>query len=200
MTVAPIIKGYCPGALRPMMSGDGLVVRIRPFHGRLTSSQARTIAQLAQRHGNGLMDLSARGNIQLRGVTQEQMAPLIEGLSQLSLIDEDVERESRRNIMVTPFWDEGCETQALVKELTDAMGSLQAPDIPGKFGFAVDTDTDCTLQSASADVRLERDAKGLLIVVADGHALGKPVTFETAVHEVLALTRWFVLALSLIHI
>ncbi len=28
------IKGWCPGALRPMQSGDGLVVRIRP---RLTT-------------------------------------------------------------------------------------------------------------------------------------------------------------------
>ena len=27
---APQVKGWCPGAHRPMMSGDGLVVRIRP--------------------------------------------------------------------------------------------------------------------------------------------------------------------------
>ena len=27
---APVIQGWCPGALRPMMSGDGLVVRVRP--------------------------------------------------------------------------------------------------------------------------------------------------------------------------
>ena len=194
MTVAPIIKGYCPGALRPMMSGDGLVVRIRPFHGRINSAQARAIAHLAQRHGNGMMDLSARGNIQLRGVTQEQMAPLIEGLSQLSLIDEDVERESRRNIMVTPFWDEGSQTDALVSALNDALRSENGLEIPGKFGFAVDTDTTCVLQSASADVRLERDTKSDLILVADGCPRGKAVTFETAVHEVLALTRWFVLA------
>ena len=32
------IKGWCPGALRPMQSGDGLVVRIRPPTGRLTRS------------------------------------------------------------------------------------------------------------------------------------------------------------------
>ena len=32
---AAAIKGWCPGALRPMQSGDGLVVRVRPFGGRL---------------------------------------------------------------------------------------------------------------------------------------------------------------------
>ena len=34
------IKGWCPGALRPMQSGDGLVVRIRPRGGRLSPAQA----------------------------------------------------------------------------------------------------------------------------------------------------------------
>ena len=29
------VQGWCPGALRPMMSGDGLVVRVRPQAGRL---------------------------------------------------------------------------------------------------------------------------------------------------------------------
>ena len=31
---APIVQGWCPGALRPMLSGDGLVVRVRlpPTH------------------------------------------------------------------------------------------------------------------------------------------------------------------------
>lgn len=32
----PIIQGWCPGALRPMASGDGLVVRIRLPGGRMT--------------------------------------------------------------------------------------------------------------------------------------------------------------------
>ena len=49
---APVVKGYCPGALRPMMSGDGLVVRVRPFNGRLRRAQADGIATLAAAHGN----------------------------------------------------------------------------------------------------------------------------------------------------
>ena len=34
------IKGWCPSALRPMQSGDGLVVRVRPRGGRLSAEQA----------------------------------------------------------------------------------------------------------------------------------------------------------------
>ena len=41
MSSAPKVYGWCPGALRPMMSGDGLVVRIRAPLGRLTSEQAK---------------------------------------------------------------------------------------------------------------------------------------------------------------
>ena len=39
------IKGWCPGALRPMASGDGLVVRVRPPLGRFTPAQAGAIAR-----------------------------------------------------------------------------------------------------------------------------------------------------------
>ena len=38
---APQVFGWCPGALRPMMSGDGLVVRLRVPMGRLNPDQIR---------------------------------------------------------------------------------------------------------------------------------------------------------------
>ena len=56
------VKGWCPGALRPMLSGDGLVVRVRPRGGRLAAEQVAGIAALSARHGNGLIDLSSRAN------------------------------------------------------------------------------------------------------------------------------------------
>ncbi|WP_374375743.1 precorrin-3B synthase [Tabrizicola sp.] len=97
------IKGWCPGALRPMQSGDGLVVRIRPPLGRLTSTQAQAIAEASTRHGNGIIDLSARANLQLRGVTEVSHGPLIDDLRAQGLIDPDIETESLRNLIVTPF-------------------------------------------------------------------------------------------------
>ncbi|PIV75968.1 MAG: precorrin-3B synthase, partial [Rhodobacteraceae bacterium CG17_big_fil_post_rev_8_21_14_2_50_65_11] len=48
---APRVHGWCPGALRPMMSGDGLVVRVRAPIGRLTQAQAAGVARLAGLHG-----------------------------------------------------------------------------------------------------------------------------------------------------
>ncbi|MFP5478479.1 MAG: precorrin-3B synthase [Alphaproteobacteria bacterium] len=97
------IKGWCPGALRPMQSGDGLVVRIRPPLGRLTPHQAQAIAQAAETHGNGIIDLSARANLQLRGVTETSHPRLIDDLRTQGLIDPDIQTESLRNLIVTPF-------------------------------------------------------------------------------------------------
>ena len=191
MNATPQIKGWCPGALRPMLSGDGWVVRVRPYGGRLLPAQADGLASLAATHGNGMFDLSARGNIQMRGIHQASHTPLIEGLRDMSLVDVDADIEGRRNILITPFWQAGDETEMLGIALTQALAASGAPTLPGKFGFAIDTGDQPVLQSASADIRLERDAGGGLILVADGAATGKPVNIGTAIQEVVALARWF---------
>lgn len=191
MSSAPQIKGWCPGALRPMLSGDGWVVRVRPYGGRLRRAQADGLATLAAAHGNGMFDLSGRGNVQMRGVREDSHRPLIEGLRRMSLVDADASVEGRRNILVTPFWQSGDDTELFAAELTQALAAPDAPALPGKFGFAIDTGRLPVLQTASADIRLERDAGCGLILVADGADTGKPVTSETAVSEAVALARWF---------
>ncbi|MEH6520716.1 precorrin-3B synthase [Sulfitobacter sp.] len=190
--IAHEVKGWCPGALRPMMSGDGLVVRVRPFGGRLRRAQADGIASLASAHGNGLVDVSSRGNLQIRGVSPENHPVLIEGLKLMGLIDPTPEVESRRNILVTPFWEPSDETETLAAMLTDALAAADAPELPGKFGFAVDTAGAPVLQDASSDIRLENDANGQLILVAEGMTSGKRVTAANAIAEAIALARWFV--------
>lgn len=183
-----LVQGWCPGALRPMLSGDGLVVRIRPDLGRLTPAQARGIADAARAFGNGQIDLSARGNVQLRGVSDATHPALIEALAALGLIDPDSEAEQRRNILVTPFAD--AETLALAAQMQVALA--QMPALPGKFGFAVDTGPAPVLSGIAADIRAERAADGQLILRCEGAALGAPVT-DLAVAAV-ALAQWFVAA------
>ncbi|WP_395004096.1 precorrin-3B synthase [Cypionkella sp.] len=184
----PIIQGWCPGALRPMASGDGLVVRVRPHGGRLTQAQARGIADLARRHGNGLIDLSNRANLQLRGVTEASYPALITGLRQLGLIDDSAEAEARRNIIVTPFWHSADPTQRLAAELTAALAAADAPALPAKFGFVLDTAAQPVLRDVSADIWIETGPEGLLLAVQGG---AKAVSAKDAVAQALALARWF---------
>jgi precorrin-3B synthase len=179
------IKGWCPGALRPMQSGDGLVVRIRPPMGRLTPQQAQAIAKAAESHGNGIIDLSARANLQLRGVTEASHGPLIEDLRAQGLIDPDIETESLRNLIVTPFRND--ETIILAAALTAALARM--PRLPGKFGFALDTGPRPVLTGASVDIRVEREPQGRLILRPEGHTLGQPVT--DLAHDAIAMADWF---------
>ena len=81
MSAAPIaVKGWCPGALQPMPSGDGLIVRIKPFCGALSLDQARGLAETAQRLGNGHIDLTRRANLQIRGLAEADLRPALEGI------------------------------------------------------------------------------------------------------------------------
>ncbi len=187
----PENKGWCPGALRPMISGDGLVVRLRPRGGRLTREQARGIAALSAQFGNGLIDLSARANLQLRGVTEAGYGALLDGLSALGLIDPSTEVEARRNIVVTPFWADGDGTAELAQRLAQALAADEAPQTPGKFGYAVDCGMTPVLGSISADIRIERGADGGLILRPDGAGAGAPVTMDSAVAAAMALACWF---------
>ncbi|WP_420970557.1 precorrin-3B synthase [Bradyrhizobium sp. B120] len=188
---AVAIKGWCPGALRPMQSGDGLVVRIRPRGGRLDAVQAAGIADLAGRYGNGLIDLTSRANLQIRGVSDEGYPALIDGLAGLGLLDADSDTEAQRNILVTPFWTPDDDTPLLAAELERALAGASL-DLPTKFGFAIDDGSARVLAGASADIRIERDRNGGLLVRSDGAQFGLSVARSEAVQAALAMAEWFV--------
>jgi precorrin-3B synthase len=188
----PVIKGWCPGALRPMLSADGWVVRVRPPAGRLTPKQASGIADLATACGNGVIDLSSRANLNLRGVTEQAYGPLIEGLDALGLLDATPDAEERRNIVLTPFWSPGDGVEELATELAEALAAPDAPRLPAKFGFAIDCGPRPVLSHVPVDIRLERSADGELIVRASGAVRGALVSPGTAVDTMLALAAWFV--------
>ncbi|HEY0212393.1 MAG TPA: hypothetical protein VGC40_02250 [Paenirhodobacter sp.] len=181
------VRGWCPGALRPMASGDGLVLRIRPHGGRLSAAAVRALADLAAEHGNGLIDLGSRAHLQLRGIAAPGLPAIHAVLTGLGLLDPDPQAEARRNILTTPIWTD-TETPQLVSRLERAL--QDAPELPAKFGFAVDTGAVAVLGGASADIRIERGVQGL-ILRADGMDLGEPVSADEAPGRAVALAHWF---------
>ena len=182
-----VVKGWCPGALRPMMSGDGLVVRVRPRMARLTAEQAQGLAKAALTHGNGLIDLTARANLQLRGIRPETHLALLDDLTLLGLIDADETVESRRNIVVSPFWVAGDATQQAVDVVSAVLAAPEFAGLPGKFGVAVDS-VPAVLQAISADIRIER-MDGAWLVRPDGFATG--VVVRDVAGALRRLLIWF---------
>ena len=157
MTAAQI-KGWCPGALRPMLSGDGYLVRLRLTGGVLPASAAKAIAHCAEAFGNGLLDLSARANLQLRGVGEAQLPALVEALQSHHLLDESAEAEAVRNVMASPLAglaDDGAfDIRPFVNALEERLASDAALHaLPSKFGFIVDDGGGLSLSSVAADIR-----------------------------------------------
>ncbi|WP_299351291.1 cobalamin biosynthesis protein CobG [uncultured Shimia sp.] len=186
----PDPKGWCPGAYRPMMSGDGLVVRVRPEFARLTRAQIQGLCDLSLTYGSGLIDLTSRANLQIRGVGEDDHEALLQDLADLGLLKDDPDLEARRNILMAPTWQMDDDTYRITSELMKRLAEL--PPLPAKVGFAVDTGKTPVLSTNSADFRIERDELGGLILRADGAALGRPVTVETAVTSLIDMAHWFV--------
>jgi precorrin-3B synthase len=185
----PIIQGRCPGAFNPMMSGDGLVVRVRPRLARLTRDQILGLCAAAQRFGNATIDLTNRANLQLRGVSQEAYDPLMQALAALDLLDHDPGVETRRNILVTPFYAPDDLTSRLTQSLLNSLPQL--PELPPKFGFVIDTGPARLLAGVSGDIRLERADNNTLILRADGAQSGRIVSEDEAMDRLTELALWF---------
>jgi precorrin-3B synthase len=186
------VKGWCPGALRPMLSGDGWLVRVRPRRGRLSSVQATAIADLADACGSGVIEVSRRANIQIRGVAEARMPRLIDGLAALALIDRSADVEARRNIVLTPFSRCDDASEVIADALARALSTPDAPELPAKFGFAVDCEPSPVLRTVSADIRIESDASGGLLCRAHAASRGARATITTAAETAMALAAWFV--------
>ena len=158
MSAAIQPKGWCPGALRPMLSGDGYLVRLRICGGVVSAAAARAIADCAKRYGNGLLDLSARANLQLRGVQEASLPALVEALQAHGLIDESAEAESVRNVLASPLAgvapDAAFDIRPYVRALEQRLASDAAlHGLPSKFGFIVDDGAGLSLSGLGADIR-----------------------------------------------
>jgi precorrin-3B synthase len=178
------VKGWCPGALRPMESGDGLLVRIKPWGGAFTLAQAAGLAELAARLGNGQIDLTRRANLQIRGLDEEALPELHQALDRLGLLDADAATEAARNVMVGPV--AGPEVRALTVALTQAIvADRRLAALPAKFGWLVDGGGPLSIIGERADVALAVSADGVALR-AKGAWLGVAAP-DRAVKAALAL-------------
>lgn len=172
-----------------MAAGDGLLVRVKPQLGVLSRAQVLGLCEAALAHGNGLIDLTRRANLQLRGVSEAEWPALLDRLMALGLVDRDPAREGRRNVMVAPDWQAGDDTHRIASDLLARLDDLA--ELPGKVGFVVDAGPSRCLAKEAGDFRIERAQTGELILRADGRTHGTAVESGREVDGLIALARWF---------
>jgi precorrin-3B synthase len=161
LTVPYEIKGWCPGVQHPMQSGDGLIVRVRPWVGTFTLEQGAGLADIAATLGNGHIDLTRRANLQIRGLSEDRSPALRDVLDRLGLL----QAEEARNVMVGPL--AGPEVRALAL----ALGRALPHDLPSKFGCLVDDGGPLSIAGERADIALCLTTEGVAVRV-DGEWRG----------------------------
>jgi precorrin-3B synthase len=66
---APLVRGTCPTLAAPMQTGDGLLARLNPVAAGLSPAQLIGLCEAALHHGNGIVEVTARGSFQIRGLS-----------------------------------------------------------------------------------------------------------------------------------
>jgi len=61
-------RGACPGISAPMVTGDGLLVRLRPSV-PISLDAFTAFCEASQTHGNGIVEVTQRGSLQVRGLS-----------------------------------------------------------------------------------------------------------------------------------
>ncbi|MCZ7932855.1 precorrin-3B synthase [Agrobacterium leguminum] len=77
-------RGLCPTLSAPMRTGDGFLSRIA-FEADIDPRDMVVLCHLAERHGNGLIDITARSSLQFRGLTPESACALEKDVLALDL-------------------------------------------------------------------------------------------------------------------
>ncbi|WP_246574189.1 cobalamin biosynthesis protein CobG [Streptomyces genisteinicus] len=132
----------CPGALRLHTADDGALARVRVPAGLLSARQAHALADAADRLGDGALDITSRGNLQLRGLDAARARELADLLDAADLLPAPA-HERVRNVVASPLSGlDGhghLDVQPLVREL-DALlcTGARAAALSGRFLFALD--------------------------------------------------------------
>jgi precorrin-3B synthase len=176
----------CPGALTLFPAADGGLARVRVPGGFADAAQLRAIAQAAREIGNGGVELTSRGNVQVRGVPDGAIAELGDLLAAAGLLP-SMTHERVRNVVASPLAgiDNDRDLSSLVAELDAALCSEPAlAELPGRFLFAIDDGRgDVAALGADVTATLSESAS------VEGIAVDSPVAAMIAVAAAFLLER-----------
>ncbi len=163
-----------------MATGDGLLVRFSPI-GTLRLDAFRMLCEAAKRYGNGIIEITARGNIQVRGLSATSAPEFADAIAEL-----DIAAEDGVPIVCNPL--AGLDPAELIDASTvaaDLRKALARSPLASRLSPKVSIAIDCgeTYQlDVPADIRLRalNDGRSLGIDVS-GHELGAAVIADVVV-------------------
>jgi precorrin-3B synthase len=168
-------RNACPRLDAPMETGDGLLARIVPA-GPVPIDAFAALCAAAQTFGNGLMEVSARGSLQVRGLTP-QSAPLFARAATALGVDAGYGPP----VLATPLPDDPTaliDAHAVAAEIRRDVAARKFVLAP-KVSVIVDGGGRIHCDALPADIRLQAiaaaDAPRLFVSVAGDAASSVPL-------------------------
>ena len=209
--MAGVTTDRCPGVLRPHQAADGAMVRVRVPGGQTTGPQLQRLGHLAVQYGSGLLQLTSRASLQVRGLPELLPESFEDAVADAGFLP-SAAHERVRNIACSPLTglDGGlADLRSLVGQLDQALQQdADLSTLSGRFLFGLDDgrgdvaalEPDLTYRALDPDQGLvlvgpelgfavpSRDAVATLVALAHDFALAREASGAWRVHE---LPAWF---------
>jgi precorrin-3B synthase len=183
------VADACPGALQVHQASDGALARVRLPGGVLTPTQLQVLATASTELSTGELELTSRGNIQLRSVTDPD--DLAERLADAGLLPSET-HERVRNILASPLAGRvgGNSVSGLVDDLDSALrDDADLADLPGRILFTVD-DGRGDVSGMEGDIGVHATGEDYALILA-GRDTGVRVPRAGAVETMIDAARGF---------
>ncbi len=180
----------CPGALQVHQAADGALMRVRLPGGVISAGALETLAHLAADHGGGALELTSRGSLQIRGITDP--GRVADGLTGAGLLPSRT-HERVRNIVSSPLSGRSgglADVREWVGALDRALqGDEALAALPGRFWFSID-DGRGDVSGLRADVGVQIGDAGVALLLA-GADTGVRLSPDDAVDTMVEIARRF---------
>ena len=151
---SPLRRGACPSLSAPMPTGDGLLARLLPT-GTIALDAFRGLCAAARQHGNGIIEITARGSIQVRGLNAASAIRFADAVGGLGIAMADT-IPVLSNPLAGLDADEILDAGAIAAALRGALARTPLPQhLAPKVSVIVDGGGAIGLGKLVADVRLQ---------------------------------------------
>jgi precorrin-3B synthase len=179
----------CPGVFDTHPAADGALARVRLPGGRIRPDQLEVLARAAADHADGHLELTVRGNLQLRGITDVEAvadAVVAAGLAPSSTHDKV------RNIELSPLTGRIggiADARPLAAALDDALrADPAAASLSGRFLFGIDDGRgDIAARRPDACAVIRADTPLAADINIGGVAVGSATGPESIVSALIAV-------------
>ncbi|MGG2398821.1 precorrin-3B synthase [Pseudomonas sp. SH1-B] len=199
---ASIRPSACPGLLRIVPALDGGICRVKLPGGVLRSAQARAIAEAARHCASGVLELTNRSNLQIRGVLPGQENTLIDALLAADLGPRVAAADDVRNLLLSPA--AGLDPQArmdvrpLAAQLLDLLQDTPALHaLSAKFALQLDGGEALAMREHPHDLWLAAEDEQHLLLGLAGCPFEAPLARIEAVQAVELVRQLLLLFLEL---